>query len=164
MGTLEYTVKDNFLENSLFKKIQEMLFSSWMPWYFSREQTVGEKDGYYFFHHFYQNFLPKSNLYELISPVLSNFNIKSLISIRANLVTNRDKIYSSAIHNDTDHINKTAILYMNTCNGYTLLNMDKEIKINCIENRVLIFDSQIKHCAVSQTDKKRRIVINFNYF
>ena len=56
---------------------------------------------------------------------------------------------------------KTAIFYLNTNNGYTLF--DKGDKIPSLENRVVEFDSNLKHCAVDHTDTKYRIVINFNY-
>ena len=58
---------------------------------------------------------------------------------------------------------KTAIFYLNNNNGYTLLDPKKKIKIKSKANQMLTFDSDVKHGAVLQTDKKRRIVINFNY-
>jgi hypothetical protein len=73
-----------------------------------------------------------------------------------------DKQYKSDYHVDFEYPCKTAILYLNTCNGYTEFN--KKTKIKCEENKILIFDSNIEHCAVSQTDAEKRIVINFNYF
>ena len=36
-------------------------------------------------------------------------------------------------------------------------------KIESVENRVVIFDSQIRHAGVPCTDEKRRVVINFNF-
>jgi len=53
---------------------------------------------------------------------------------------------------------------MNTCNGYTILDKKEKIKITSEENKILLFNSQIEHAAVSQTDVDRRIIINFNYF
>ena len=50
---------------------------------------------------------------------------------------------------------------MNTNNGHTLLK--NKIKIKAEENKLLIIDTKTPHAAVSQTDKDRRIVINFNY-
>ena len=70
---------------------------------------------------------------------------------------------SAHFHCDRKYDCTTAILYMNTNNGYTLLGEKEKIKIKSEENTMLIFNSQIKHCAVSQTDTERRVVINFNY-
>ena len=53
---------------------------------------------------------------------------------------------------------------MNTCNGYTLFDEKEKFKLNCLENTVVIFESLIKHSAVSQSDTTKRIVINFNGF
>ena len=55
----------------------------------------------------------------------------------------------------------TAIYYLTTCNGYTLIDGKK---IKSVENQIVIFDSNIKHQMVSQTDTPERIVINLNYF
>jgi hypothetical protein len=72
--------------------------------------------------------------------------------------------YDCEWHVDRPFQCKTAILYLNNCNGYTLLKTNPITKIESIENRMLLFDSKIQHKAISQTDSKRRIVINFNYF
>jgi hypothetical protein len=53
---------------------------------------------------------------------------------------------------------------MNTSNGATILNKKELIKINSVENTMLIFESKIDHALMTQTDTKRRIVININYF
>ena len=36
-------------------------------------------------------------------------------------------------------------------------------KVESVANRVVIFDSKLQHQAVSCTDEKVRVVINFNY-
>ena len=56
---------------------------------------------------------------------------------------------------------KTSIFYLNSNNGYT--QFERGDKIISKENRVVVFDSNLKHCAVDCTDTKYRIVINFNY-
>jgi hypothetical protein len=43
------------------------------------------------------------------------------------------------------------------------LFVNKDIKILSEENKILIFNNEIKHSAVSQTNTTRRIIINFNY-
>ena len=116
-------------------------------------------------HCFYNYHTPQSIFFEeLIIPILKKLNAVAISEIRANLVLKEDNPYQSNFHVDRPFECKTAILYINTCNGYTLLHEDKKIKINCEENKILIFNSQIRHAVVSQTDVDRRIVINFNYF
>ena len=41
---------------------------------------------------------------------------------------------------------------------------DVVTKIDCEENKLVVFNTQLKHRIVSQTDKTKRVVINFNYF
>lgn len=51
------------------------------------------------------------------------------------------------------------------CNAKTIINVEKEIiGIDSIENRILIFDTDISHKMISATDTKRRIIVNLNYF
>jgi hypothetical protein len=163
MGNLNYKIINNFLEKNLFNKLQEILFSEDINWYFKKNMT--NNDNYFFAHCFYNNHIPMSPFYnEYIIPIFKKLNAKSLIEIKANLMLKKENVFKSNFHTDRDFKCNTAILYINTCNGYTLLDDVKNIKINCEENKMLIFDSQINHSAISQTDVDRRIVINFNYF
>ena len=55
----------------------------------------------------------------------------------------------------------TAILYINTNNGWT--RFKKGARVKSIANRIVIFDSNLEHSGVTCTDEKRRVVMNFNY-
>jgi len=49
---------------------------------------------------------------------------------------------------------------MNTNNGFTYFkNGDK---VPSVENQMLIFDGQLQHCSVAQTDERHRININID--
>ena len=50
---------------------------------------------------------------------------------------------------------------MNTCNGWT--EFEKGGKVKSVENRIVIFDSNLKHQGVTCTNEQRRVLINFNY-
>jgi hypothetical protein len=159
----EYKIINNFLKTEDFLKIKNFLFSQLCPWYFKDSMT--HKDSYFFFHCFYNHFAPQSSVFEeLIQPIVKLLHCNSIIEIRANLMLKKEKQYSSNFHIDRGFSCKTAILYLNTCNGYTLLDNKEKLKIKCEENKILIFDSHVRHAAVSQTDTEKRIVINFNYF
>ena len=56
----------------------------------------------------------------------------------------------------------TSIFYMNTNNGYT--EFENGAKVESVENRMVVFPAEMKHRGTSCTDKKIRVVINFNYF
>ena len=87
-----------------------------------------------------------------------------ITQVRVNL-TFRDKdCVESGFHTDKDK-GKTAILYLTTCNGKTVFKKNnEEISLDNIDNRIVIFDSNIQHKAIYQTDVHRRILINFNYY
>ena len=57
---------------------------------------------------------------------------------------------------------KIAIYYINTNNGYTIFEHNKQ-QIQSIQNRLIIFDGHLRHAGVSTTDTKRREVLNLNY-
>jgi hypothetical protein len=56
---------------------------------------------------------------------------------------------------------KIALLYLNTNNGYTIL--EDGTKIESIENRLAIFDNSVIHTDCSQTDTEGRLVLNIAF-
>lgn len=159
----KYKVIDNFLPKENFEKLKNLLLSNTISWYY--EESMTYNDECFFNHCFYNNSQPKSDFYfEYIVPILKKLNCLSIIQVRANLLLKKEKQYFSKFHVDNSFKCKTAIFYINTCNGYTILDKKLKTKIKCEENKMLIFDSNIFHCAASQIDDKKRIVINFNYF
>ena len=162
---------DNFLEKEDFLKFKENIFGDQIPWFYRTAQTLeAEKDnddvGYFslcFYNNFYSDFTLFNNyLYK----IYEKLNCKSIIQSRANLFLKRKEDNKSSFHVDYEYDNSfTAILYMNTNNGGTILKQkNKEIKIDSVENRILIFNTNTFHAVKVQTDKKRRIIININYF
>lgn len=103
--------------------------------------------------------------FNVIQPLLNKLNYVSLVQVRANLTLKTNKPAESSWHMDYNYSNgKTAIFYLNTCNGFTILDKDKQIKINSIENRIVVFDNNTHHKSFLQTDTNRRIILNINYF
>ena len=62
---------------------------------------------------------------------------------------------------ETSGKRKTAIFYLNTNNGYTLFEDSK--KVDCVENRIAIFDSNKRHTGVTTTDTQSKVVLNINW-
>jgi hypothetical protein len=162
---------DNFLEKEDFLKFKQNIFGNTVPWFYRTAQTPdAEKDkddvGYFslcFYNNFYSDFtLFNDHLFK----IYKKLECKSLIQSRANLFLKRKEDNKLSFHVDYEHDDSfTAILYMNTNNGGTVLKQkNKEIKVDSVENRVLIFNTNTFHAAKVQTDKKRRIIININYF
>ena len=75
---------------------------------------------------------------------------------------NTQEIYEHGKHTDYDFSHKAAILYINTCDGYTKLA--DGTKIDSVENRMLLFDASTPHQSTTTSNTTARFNINFNYF
>tara|TARA_R100000963_G_C4586549_1_gene65401 strand:+ start:89 stop:589 length:501 start_codon:yes stop_codon:yes gene_type:complete len=160
---IKYKIHKDFLEKTFFNQFQKFIFSYGIAWFWEAHQH-NSKDRGFFRHSFYLQHEPRSPHYvPFIVPILQKLKCKMVSNIRANCLVKDHKPYTSTFHCDRSYNCKTAILYMNTNNGYTLLGEKEKIKIDSEANQMVVFNSQTKHCAVSQTDQERRIVINFNY-
>jgi hypothetical protein len=161
---MDYKIIENFLDKEEFLNIQQkLMFPDFdFPWYF--REHMNREDGHYFRHILYGNHTPMSKGFDDIArPILKKLNCISPITIKANMIIAKEVPFQSEFHIDKHFECKTAIFYINTCNGYTLIDKKKKIKVACEANKILIFNSNIQHALVSQTDTPRRIVINLNY-
>ena len=161
---MKYKIIKNFLDNDTLKSLQQRLLSHEFAWFYRPRQVEDEDREFsdYFCHSFFQSVTINSDDWPLVLPLVNKLNVKALIEIRANLVIQRPKKIISGFHTDNDYDCKTAIFYINTCNGYTLFENGEKVK--CNENKIIIFDTNLKHAAASQTDTKQRVVLNINYF
>ncbi len=98
-----------------------------------------------------------------IQPVLKKLNIDFLLRAKVNLSTRTHEAIQTDFHCDTEQNNLTAIYYLNTCNGKTRFENPDIGDVDSVANRLLIFNSHQKHCTVTATDVKARVVININY-
>lgn len=153
---------DNFLSDVEFKSIQTLLAGPWFPWFFQDGiVNIPEKYNYQFCHTFFDNQEVNSDNFNILYPIFEKLNVNELTRVKANLRPKTKKIEYSDFHVDfKDRI--TSIFYINTNNGKTLF--DNGTEVNSVENRMVIFDSNLIHKGTSCTDKKYRIVINFNYY
>ena len=102
-----------------------------------------------------------------IRPILNAIAPRAWTRVKANIGTRDPKHTMSGWHTDAEigapSANlSTAIFYMNTNNGYTLL--ETEEKIESVENRLIVFPCDMLHTGVSQTDTKIRVTLNLNFF
>jgi hypothetical protein len=155
-------VYNNFLTKKEFTKLKEFLLGIHMPWYFNNG-VVDTDDNYFQFTFIFfkdgQINCDKS-YFDMVEPILKKLKFKKLNKIKANLLTKDIKTTEHGMHVDQSE-GKTGIFYVNTCNGYTKFENNKIVKSK--ENTYVEFNSSIKHTGSSCTDKKRRVVINFNY-
>ena len=157
---------DNFLSKDEFKLVQGYLMSADFPWYFNDYTLRPGGSGYQFTHTFLSGYnYPFSDFLSILDPIIIKLKPEKIIRIKANL-NPQTSIFnkSTGWHIDTNPPNpnqKTAIYYINTNNGYTQFKWRRKVK--SIENRLVIFDATTKHCGFTCTDKKSRVLINFNY-
>ena len=162
---------DDFISFDDFKQLQELMWSTDFPWFYDDCVNVPNDGHFQFTHMLYQYDSPRSNFFNALNPITRQLYLQtdlySLIKIKSNLVTRTPTIVEHGYHIDLPdlkeyHNTKTAILYMNTNNGYTKFE-DGSI-VESVENRLVVFDSRIKHSGSTCTDEKTRVVINFNFF
>jgi len=164
---MKLEIYKNFLEKDFFYKLKETILDLDFPWRFRPNMTPTDKDkeeSFYFTFSFFNNLQINSNLYcDYILPILKKIKCIAPIEVRANMTLKKDIV--SGWHMDRKFLCKTAILYLNTCNGGTELKIKNKTKfIPSEENKIIIFDSNILHRGIVQNDVKRRIFLNFNYF
>ena len=79
----------------------------------------------------------------MLHPVIDKLGVLSLIKIKANLVPRDKSVIEHGYHTDVpsqgDH--KTAVLYLNTNDGYTAFRDGS--KISSVENRIAIFSADL---------------------
>ena len=162
-------VIDNFISKYDLNNLKSSILN--IAWFFSTisngdpedKLLCEELDNFHFTHLFYKDYQITSDKTELILPIIQKLNIRALIKIKANLTPRTNKILKHCLHRDLDYNDSyTAVYYVNTNDGYTLF--EDGTKIDSIENRIIIFPSNMMHTGTTCTNQKNRIVINFNYF
>jgi hypothetical protein len=159
-------VIENFLEKNEYLRLKELIFNIDFPWRIRNNMTEIDK-AYYFTYNFFYNYVSQSEHFEnYIIPIMRKLNAKAIVQVRANLILNK-LFEKSGFHIDnTDDFNcKTAILNFTTCDGGTELLINDKIKfLESVENKIVIFDSNIKHRTVPSKTTSARIILNINYF
>ena len=161
-------VLDNFLDQNDFAKVSKY-FNDYCQWQYSpfvtndpNQGKVPADDEFQFVHVFwYPTKGIASDKFEHVSPVVNKLNPGILVRVKGNLNTRTPEVVQRDWHIDYDYGNKTAIYYINTCDGYT--RFEDGSRIDSVGNRMLLFPSNMKHGGTTTTNQKYRMVINFNY-
>ena len=166
MIEIMYKIIDDFLNKSDFLKIKESLLSDEFPWYYTKvlDRTPvsmeAKEYNFQFTHTFYKDSKPISNGIFLLDPIINAISPNNILRIKANLNINTEKIIEHGHHIDFDDCT-TAIFYVNSNNGKTIFQNGSVVE--SLENRLLIFNSNLLHSGTTCTDENVRCVINFNY-
>ena len=159
---------NNFLDAAFFNDLKTFIMESEFSWFQRKTMVVGTTNNLgYFTHSFYNNNQINCDAYfKYIIPILKKLNSKAVVEVRANLTPSvffKEK--NCSFHTDNSFNCKTAILYLNTCDGGTEFKINDEIKfIKSEENKIVIFNSDIEHRATTSQNEDFRYILNFNYF
>tara|TARA_R100000734_G_C3266228_1_gene63441 strand:- start:76 stop:573 length:498 start_codon:yes stop_codon:yes gene_type:complete len=160
---------DNFLPQEQFNLAKAHLLDYGFPWMWNdsvtKNECIADPSEFQFVHSFYEPLCGVVTEYkdwlDIIKPFGDRLNPVSLMRIKANLNIGTSEFITRELHTDFSVPCTTAIVYINTNNGYTIF--EDGTKVESIENRIVIFDSHLKHAGVPCTDQKRRVVLNFNF-
>jgi hypothetical protein len=163
-------VIDNFLDSNSFNLVYDTLMKDHFPWYYNDHVVFPGDSHFQFTHVFYANNRVNSENYHnnIIVPLfLNKLKVFAVHAIKANLKIQTEEIIKYQLHTEYSFEysgidNKsTGIYYVNTNNGFTFFEND--VKVESVQNRMILFDGELKHAGTSCTDQKTRCVINFNY-
>ena len=173
---------DNFLDKESFKKLQSTLLSDTFPWFYNPSKVVARdqarlspikgyesEESHQFTHIFFDNDLHYnwSNWRDHLTPIVNRIKPRAWIRLKANMSPINSKPLVGGWHYDKNYEDKPwtdttiSIFYINTNNGYTILENGE--KIPSLENRLVTFSNDVLHTGVSQTDEKVKITLNLNY-
>lgn len=156
---------DNFVDPESHRIIKDTMMSNNFPWFIAsstadNQGTIQEKELAHLFH---DDMTITSNYWNIIVPIIEKINPRSLLRIRAALMSPGEQNEDSGWHTDYDfNGHTTAVYYVNSNNGYTLF--EDGTRVESVANRFVFFDSHLKHTGVRQNDTSFRCLINFNYF
>lgn len=123
--------------------------------------TCAPLDDYQLVHMIYTNWTYVSPL--KITPFFEELGAHAIVRCKANLNPRTSEIVKHSFHRDFPFDCKTAVFYLNTCDGYTEFE-ECGTRVESVAGRVAIFPSHLHHTGTSTTNDKKRIVINTNYF
>ena len=163
-------VENNFLNNTEFNYILDVVTSDKFPWYLQKYKVFEGDEQIQFTHNLVKevnNEIQSSFFVSVfLSDLLKNLKATSVLKAKINLTPKTDKIIETQPHTDINNIDlnnpsMTAILYLNTNNGYTQIVGGN--KVQSVENRLLTFPTHTSHFGTTHTDIDYRIVLNVVY-
>ena len=159
--------RDNFLAESDLKDLKAVVLDPSFPWALNHGVSYPDDGHIQFTHTIYRDDEFKST-FTLggLDIFKEKLGIVSLVRAKFNLLPRHEKIIEHEPHVDIpdppDNL-KTAILYLNTNNGYTKFENGEVVP--SVENKLIIFDAKHKHKGTTNScEAPYRIVFNLNYF
>ena len=173
-------IYDDFLPQDYFDHLDtQILHKNQFRWLFQEKVATNDDDPddeqFYFICSFFNNLHVEDNFFYQLQPIFDALEVKSMIRARAIMYMNQGKLIKHAPHIDMDYTHKAALIYMNTCNGYTgIVNdnwksgddmvFDQGNRVESVANRLMIHDGSVPHYSTTCTDTRKRLVLAINYF
>ena len=189
MNTIETKIIDNFLPEDVFHTFMNPLLSGEMPLHYLSITDSEQSQWLQFEHSFYAGHMASyagvpMPSFDNVSPItwlIGDAMMEHIYPSRAflfraklNVIPRTGTKMHEGFHVDFEYPDvrdpsirrcpphAVGLLYMNTTNGPTVFEDGEEI--DCVENRLVIFDGLRPHTSSSCTDQKMRIALNTNYF
>lgn len=160
---MSFKIIENFLPKETADFIEKEMLCNTFAWFYT--DSVNTKDDnkrFFFSHSIIHEGVCCSRFYESIAlPILNKLQPDKIFRIKCNLYLREVEHYIKGFHVDMPEEHKVLLYYVNTNNGFTLF--ENGDKVPSVKNTALVFDGNLKHVAVPQTDKKVRMNININY-
>lgn len=162
----------NVLTESTHKNILSVVQADDVCWYKGQVLDSNTKD-YQFSHTLYLDHNVTSTLFDTFKPLFRELQIVAFHRLRLNCnIRQTENRILGGFHIDIGDEKKqphanltTAIYYLNTTDGKTLIKENNKVKeIECEANSVIIFPNTFEHTGTTHTDKQFRYVLNLNYF
>lgn len=160
-------VVDEFLEPAPFKVLLAAVLAPSFRWEQSEilaNRQLPEAHNRQWVHGFFlakPGFHHRSPRLALLDPVLARLQARELLKAKLNMSPRQDTHVEYGMHVDTRRRGATtAILYLNTNNGYTLFEGGE--RVASVANRLVLFDASTRHTGAACTDAEFRLVLNLN--
>ena len=157
-------VIDNYLPEGIPNELETTFLGRDVLWSFQQRVTNNQQttnDCFFAFIIWRQPEGIVSQWFEQLVPIVEKLNYKALLRIKANMYPSTEKLHEHDPHEDYTFNNKSAIYYVNSNNGFTVL--EDGSKIESVKNRLLIFDGSRQHYSTNCTDAQVRVTLNFNF-
>ena len=176
-----FKIIDNFLTVSYLRDLQNHFLTPQCDWHFNPHITSKDTSksngsfGFVIRLHWNQMFVEDRSGMLCRSLILSSQDKVTevteiphlVVRARADMTLYNPEKHVHEVHTDYPYEHTTAIFYLNTSDGNTLL-YDREGKellkeVEPIENRLLIFDGLLQHTGHSPSNHKCRTLVNMNF-
>ena len=167
-------VVEDFLPDELFIELSYWLCGSDVAWFYNPRvalNTEASSLDCYFTHMFYiedewTSSLGGGVMKQVVDEIKNQtvdteWEIKSLLRIKANLYPRTENLQSHDKHFDFPFSHKAILFYINDNDGYTDFDTGERMKSQ--SNRMVFFDGSTLHNSTNCTNDKCRISLGINY-